>query len=125
MVGRAHPTLSRGGSIDLLLTTSFQWAEEFSFQKGFLMKIYYDKDASFDILQGKKVGVIGFGSQGHAQAQNLRDSGVAVMVSEVPNTPNYELALKYGFTPVSAADLAKQCQVIQILTQDHVQAQVV
>jgi ketol-acid reductoisomerase len=88
------------------------------------MKIYYDADASFDILQGKKVGVIGFGSQGHAQAQNLRDSGVQVVVSEVPNTPNYELAVKYGFAPVSAADLAQQCQVIQILTQDHVQAHV-
>jgi ketol-acid reductoisomerase len=88
------------------------------------MKIYYDADASFDILQDKKVGVIGFGSQGHAQAQNLRDSGVQVLVSEVPNTPNYELALKYGFTPVSAAEAAKQCQVIQILTQDHVQSHV-
>jgi ketol-acid reductoisomerase len=86
------------------------------------MKIYYDEDASFDILQGKKVGVIGFGSQGHAQALNLRDSGVQVVVSEVPNTPNYELALKYGFSPVSAAEVAKECQVIQILTQDHVQA---
>ena len=86
------------------------------------MKIYYDKDASFDILQGKKVGVIGFGSQGHAQALNLRDSGVQVVVSEVPNTPNYELAVKYGFSPVSAAAAAKECQVIQILTQDHVQA---
>ncbi len=67
------------------------------------MKIYYDEDASFNILQGKKVGVIGFGSQGHAQALNLRDSGVQVVVSEVPNTPNYELAIKYGFSPVSAA----------------------
>ena len=87
------------------------------------MKIYYDDDASFDILQGKKVGVIGFGSQGHAQALNLRDSGVQVVVSEVPDTPNYELAVKYGFSPVSAAQAAKDCQVIQILTQDHVQAQ--
>ena len=87
------------------------------------MKIYYDEDASFDILQGKKVGVIGFGSQGHAQALNLRDSGVQVVVSEVPDTPNYELALKYGFSPVGAAEAAKECQVIRILTQDHVQAQ--
>ena len=63
------------------------------------MKIYYDEDASFDILQGKKVGVIGFGSQGHAQAQNLRDSGVSVMVSEVPNTPNYELGFEIRFYP--------------------------
>ncbi len=87
------------------------------------MKIYYDADADLKVLADKKVGVIGFGSQGHAQALNLRDSGVAVMVSEVPNTPNYELAQKYGFAPVTAAALAQQCQVIQILTQDHVQAQ--
>ena len=87
------------------------------------MKIYYDADADLKVLQGKKVGVIGFGSQGHAQALNLRDSGVEVVVSEVPNTPNYELAQKYGFTPKTAAEIAQQCQVIQILTQDHVQAQ--
>ncbi len=86
------------------------------------MKIYYDADADLKVLDGKKVGVIGFGSQGHAQALNLRDSGVEVMVSEVPNTPNYELAMKYGFSPVSAAEVARTCQVIQILTQDHVQA---
>ncbi|MGQ9920252.1 MAG: ketol-acid reductoisomerase [Desulfobacca sp.] len=87
------------------------------------MKIYYDADADLNVLAGKKVGVIGFGSQGHAQALNLRDSGVAVVVSEVPKTANYDLALQYGFTPVTAAEVAQQCQVIQILTQDHVQAQ--
>jgi ketol-acid reductoisomerase len=87
------------------------------------MKIYYDADADLKVLQGKKVGVIGYGSQGHAQAQNLRDSGVQVIISEVPNTANYELAQKDGFTPVSAAQLAQECQIIQILTQDHVQAQ--
>ena len=87
------------------------------------MKIYYDEDADLDLLKGKKVAIIGFGSQGHAQALNLRDSGVEVVVSEVPDTPNYELAVKYGFTPVTAAEAsAKQAQVIQILTQDHVQA---
>jgi ketol-acid reductoisomerase len=87
------------------------------------MKIYYDADADLKVLQGKKVGVIGYGSQGHAQAQNLRDSGVQVIISEVPNTANYDLAKKDGFTPVRAAQLAQECQVIQILTQDHVQAQ--
>ncbi len=87
------------------------------------MKIYYDADADLNVLYGKKVGVIGFGSQGHAQALNLRDSGVEVVVSEVPNTPNYDLALQYGFQPVAAATVAQDCQVIQILTQDHVQAQ--
>jgi ketol-acid reductoisomerase len=86
------------------------------------MKIYYDKDADLGVLKGKKVAIIGFGSQGHAQALNLRDSGVDVIVSEMPGTPNYEAAVKYGFKPVAAAEAAQQAQVIQILTQDHVQA---
>ena len=88
------------------------------------MEIYYDNDADLGVLQGKKVAIIGFGSQGHAQALNLRDSGVDVVVSEVPGTPNYELAVKYGFKPVSAGEAAAQAQVVQILTQDHVQAKV-
>jgi ketol-acid reductoisomerase len=86
------------------------------------MNIYYDADADLGVLKGKKVAIIGFGSQGHAQALNLRDSGVDVVVAEVPGTPNYEAALKYGFKPVAASEAAAQAQVVQILTQDHVQA---
>ena len=86
------------------------------------MKMYYDADADLGLLKGKKVAIIGFGSQGHAQALNLRDSGVDVLVSEMPGTPNYDLAVKYGFKPVAAAEAAAQAQVVQILTQDHVQA---
>jgi ketol-acid reductoisomerase len=86
------------------------------------MKMYYDADADLGVLQGKKVAIIGFGSQGHAQALNLRDSGLDVVVSEVPGTPNYQLAEKFGFQPVPAAEAAAQAQVVQILTQDHVQA---
>ncbi|HEX9883459.1 MAG TPA: ketol-acid reductoisomerase [Desulfobaccales bacterium] len=88
-----------------------------------LMKMYYDKDADLGLFKGKKVAILGFGSQGHAQALNLRDSGVKVIVAEMPGTPNYELALKYKFKPVSASEAAAQAQVVQILTQDHVQAQ--
>ena len=86
------------------------------------MKMYYDADADLGVLKGKKVAIIGFGSQGHAQALNLRDSGVDVVVAEMPDTPNYELAVKYGFKPISASEAAAQAQVVQILTQDHVQA---
>jgi len=88
------------------------------------MKMYYDKDADLGMLKGKKVAIIGFGSQGHAQALNLRDSGVKVVVAEMPGTANYEAALKYKFKPVSASEAAAQAQVIQILAQDHVQAQI-
>jgi ketol-acid reductoisomerase len=85
-------------------------------------KVYYDKDANLAILRGKKIAVVGYGSQGHAQAQNLRDSGLKVMVSELEGTDNWKLAVKDGFKPVSASEAAKEADLIQILTQDDVQA---
>ncbi len=54
--------------------------------------IYYEKDAPIDALQGKKVAVIGYGSQGHAHSQNLRDSGVEVAVAELEGTENFKIA---------------------------------
>jgi ketol-acid reductoisomerase len=86
------------------------------------MKIYYDKDADLGVLKGKKIAIIGYGSQGHAQAQNLRDSGLEVVVSELEGTENYQFAVKDGFKPLKASDASKQADLIQILTQDHVQA---
>lgn len=86
------------------------------------MEIYYEKDANLGVLKGKKVAIIGFGSQGHAQALNLRDSGVDVVVAELPGTENYELAKSHGFEPVSAAQAAEQGDLIQILAPDDVQA---
>lgn len=85
-------------------------------------KIYYDKDANLNLLKGKKVAIIGYGIQGRGQGLNLRDSGVDVIVSELPGTPNYEMAIKDGFKPVAAADAAQEADIIQILTQDHLQA---
>src|SRR5512137_429077 len=86
------------------------------------MKIYYDKDANLYHLKGKKIAIIGYGSQGHAQAQNLRDSGLDVIVSQRKGSENYQFALRDGFKPVTAAEAAKQSDLIQILTQDHIQA---
>ena len=86
------------------------------------MKIYYDSDADLGVLKGKKVAIIGYGSQGHAQAQNLRDSGVDVIVGQRKGGPNYDLAKEHGFEPVSAAEAAENAQVVQMLTPDHVQA---
>lgn len=88
------------------------------------MKIYYDKDATLSILKGKKIAIIGYGSQGHAQAQNLRDSGLNVIVAEIKGTENYQFALRDGFKPISASDASKQADLIQILTQDDVQSKV-
>jgi ketol-acid reductoisomerase len=86
------------------------------------MKIYYDKDANLSTLKGKKISIIGYGSQGHAQAQNLRDSGLNVIVAEMKGTENYQFAIQDGFKPISASEASKQADLIQILTQDHVQA---
>ncbi len=86
------------------------------------MKIYYDKDANLNFLKKKKIAIIGYGSQGHAQAQNLRDSGLEVIVAELKGTENYQFALKDGFKPTTASEASKEADLIQILAQDHVQA---
>jgi len=87
-------------------------------------KMYYDDDADLELLEGKKIAIIGYGIQGGAQSLCLRDSGLDVIVSELEGTENYERAVADGWEPVSAEEAAKQAQVIQILTQDHVQAMV-
>lgn len=88
------------------------------------MKVYYDQDADLNALKGKTVAIIGYGSQGHAHAQNLRDSGVNVVVGQRPGGANYELAREHGFSPVSAAEAAAQADLIMILLPDEVQAAV-
>jgi len=89
-----------------------------------MAKVYYDKDADLNLLKGKTIAIIGYGIQGRGQALCLRDSGCNVVVSEMQGTPNYEQAKKDGFNPVTAAEAAKEADIIQILTQDHVQAKV-
>ncbi|MFH1310610.1 MAG: ketol-acid reductoisomerase [Candidatus Omnitrophota bacterium] len=89
-----------------------------------MAKMYYDNDADLSVIKGLKVAIIGYGIQGRGQALNLRDSGVEVLVSELEGTPNYEQAKKDGFEVFSASDAAKNSDIIQILTQDHVQGAV-
>jgi ketol-acid reductoisomerase len=86
-----------------------------------MAKVYYDKDAKLSYLKNKTIAIIGYGAQGRAQALNLRDSGLKVLVSELKGTPNYKQAVKDKFKPVSAEEAAKKGDLIQILTQDHVQ----
>lgn len=88
------------------------------------MKIYYEKDAKPAVLKKSKIAIVGYGSQGHAQAQNLRDSGFDVIVSELKGTPNHKRAVADGFKPVSAAEAAGAADVIQILLPDQIQADV-
>jgi len=87
-------------------------------------KIYYDTDADLSLLKGKTIAIVGYGSQGHAQAQNLRDSGCQVIIAQRPGGPNYDLAVSHGFAPMSVEDAAKRADLINILLPDEVQADV-
>ncbi len=87
-----------------------------------MAKLFYDSDADLGILKNKTIAVVGYGSQGHAQAQNLRDSGLNVIVAELTGTENFKLAESHGFKPMPAAEASAKADVIQILAQDHIQA---
>jgi ketol-acid reductoisomerase len=82
-------------------------------------EIYYDNDADLSIIQGKKVAVIGYGSQGHAHAQNLRDSGVEVKIGLKPDSKSVAKAKEAGFEVLSTAEAAKWGDVIVILAPDQ------
>ena len=86
--------------------------------------MFYDQDADLGLLKGKTIAIIGYGSQGHAQAQNLRDSGCDVVVGQRPGSANHDLALKDGFKPVSAAEAAEAGDLVNILLPDEVQGDV-
>jgi ketol-acid reductoisomerase len=88
------------------------------------VKMLYEKDASLDALKGKTVAVLGFGSQGHAHAQNLRDSGVKVIVAQREGSANHRLAVEAGFKPVSVEEAVKAADLIIITLPDEVQPEV-
>jgi len=88
------------------------------------MVIYYDDDAELGLLDGKTVAIIGYGIQGRSQALNLRDSGVKVVVADLPDSVNWKKAVEDGMNPIATPEAAKQGDLIQILTEDHVQAAV-
>jgi len=82
-------------------------------------KIYYDSDANLDLLKGKVIGIIGYGSQGHAHANNLRDSGCTVVVAEAPGTEAWDTAKGAGFEVVTADELGKQADIMIMLVPDN------
>ena len=84
-------------------------------------KVYYDDDADLSLLKGKTISILGYGSQGHAQAQNLRDSGCNVVIGQRHGSKNYDLAVSHGFTPVSLAEATKVGDLVNILLPDEVQ----
>ena len=87
-------------------------------------EIFYDADADLSIIQGRKVAVIGYGSQGHAHALNLRDSGVDVRVGLPEGSKSRGKATDEGLRVVTPAEAAAEADVIMVLTPDHVQRHV-
>ena len=84
-----------------------------------MAEILYDADADLELIQGKKVAIVGYGSQGHAHAQNLRDSGVEVAVALKDGSRSIEKAKEDGFQVLSVADAAEWADVIMILAPDQ------
>jgi ketol-acid reductoisomerase len=88
------------------------------------LKIYYEADAPIDALKGKKVAVIGYGSQGHAHSLNLRDSGIEVAVAELEGTDNFKLALEHGFTPGDIKTAMAGAALVIVTVPDEMQAKI-
>jgi len=88
-----------------------------------MAQMYYDKDADLSLLKDKTIGVIGYGSQGHAQAQNLRDSGLKVIIGSIPDELAAQ-AKRDGFQVMSIAEAAQAADIIVMLIPDQVQRQV-
>jgi len=94
-----------------------------------MAKMFYDADANLELLKGKTVAVMGFGSQGHAQAQNLHESGIKVIVGlrkpvDEPTEKEWNKVIAAGITPMTVAEAAEAADIIQILLPDEIQARV-
>ena len=87
-----------------------------------MAKSYYEQDGDISFLKGRTVAIVGYGSQGHAHALNLRDSGVGVIVADQPGSPNWAKAEAAGLPVMTASDAAKAGDVVMILVPDHIQA---
>ena len=89
-----------------------------------MAKVYYDRDADLEFLNGKTVAVIGYGSQGHAHAQNLRDSGVKAIIALHEGSKSKAKAEADGFEVYTVAEAAKIADLIMFLMPDHMQADI-
>src|SRR5688572_2092820 len=87
------------------------------------MRVYYDRDADIALVKGKKVAIVGYGSQGHAHAQNLKDSGVAeVAIALRPDSASVAKAEGAGFKVLDNAEAAKWADIVMVLAPDEFQA---
>ena len=87
-----------------------------------MSKMYYEQDGNLDLLKGKTVAIIGYGSQGHAHALNLHESGVDVVVGLYQGSKSWAKAEEAGLKVMTAADAAKAADIIMILVNDEKQA---
>ena len=85
-----------------------------------MTKVYYDADADRSLLEGKKIAVVGYGSQGHAHALNLKDSGFDVTIGIRPDSEGWKRAEDDGWAPKSVADAVADADIVGILVPDHV-----
>src|SRR4051812_7938839 len=88
------------------------------------LEVFYEDKAPLDGLKGKTVAVLGYGSQGHAHAQNLRESGVKVIVANRRDSANGKLAISHGFEPMSVPDAVKQADLIIVTLPDELQPEI-
>jgi len=89
-----------------------------------MARIYYDRDCDLKLLEVKVIGIIGYGSQGHAQAQNLRDSGFQVIVAEVEGSAGWNNAREAGFKVTDAAAVAREADIISMLAPDELHGRI-
>ncbi|WP_270609056.1 NAD(P)-dependent oxidoreductase, partial [Faecalibacillus faecis] len=87
-----------------------------------MAKIFYESDCDLSLLDGKTVAIIGYGSQGHAHALNLKESGVKVIVGLYEGSKSWKRAEEQGFEVYTSAEAAKRADIIMILINDELQA---
>lgn len=86
--------------------------------------MYYEKDANLDLIRGKTIAIIGYGSQGHAHALNLHDSGIRAIVGLRDTSPSREAAERAGLEVLTVAEAAREADMIMVLAPDHIQAEI-
>ena len=89
-----------------------------------MVKIFYDSDADLSLLDGKVIGIIGYGSQGHAHAQNLRESGCQVIVAEAKGSKGWNDATEAGFKVLTADEVGKEADILMMLAPDNLQREI-